>query len=191
MPPKKVQRTRERDHVSDQYLLLSRLHPGEREVNWFAVAAAALFVVMFPFQTKRSRVAEYLGIAYHLLHLPIVATLPAPRWARAAGYGWLAIDTAIGGAAINGADADLVFAVRFGGHLLTATWIIAASYTAGGWTARVGIPLGISLGGLTLAMRWLPRWLFAPLGLLLVIWLLLVARGQRHESSREAAPLGE
>jgi hypothetical protein len=33
-----------------------------------------------------------LGVAPHLLLFPVVAALPAPRWAKAAGYGWLAID---------------------------------------------------------------------------------------------------
>jgi hypothetical protein len=33
-------------------------------------------------------------LASRLLLFPIVAMLPAPRWARAAGYGWLVADIA-------------------------------------------------------------------------------------------------
>jgi hypothetical protein len=39
-----------------------------------------------------SELNAVLGMAPHLLLFPVVAALPAPRWAKAAGYGWLVID---------------------------------------------------------------------------------------------------
>lgn len=35
-----------------------------------------------------------LGNAEHLLLFPIIAALPAPRWAQSAGYSWLVVDMA-------------------------------------------------------------------------------------------------
>jgi hypothetical protein len=35
-----------------------------------------------------------LGNAEHLVLFPIIAALPAPRWAKQAGYGWLVVDMA-------------------------------------------------------------------------------------------------
>ena len=38
--------------------------------------------------------AEYVGILYHLAMFLLVFKLPAPEWAKAAGYGWLLLDVA-------------------------------------------------------------------------------------------------
>jgi hypothetical protein len=33
-----------------------------------------------------------LAVAQHLIVFPVVAALPAPRWAQVAGYTWLVVD---------------------------------------------------------------------------------------------------
>jgi hypothetical protein len=63
-----------------------------------AYVAAALFVVAFarffvlPPEGRGNVLVALLGVAPHLLLFPVVAMLPAPRSARAAGYGWLVVD---------------------------------------------------------------------------------------------------
>ncbi len=52
-----------------------------------------------------------LGVAEHLLLFPVVAALPAPRWARAAGYGWLVIDMATEIMQLNGVANSCLFSV--------------------------------------------------------------------------------
>src|SRR5215469_17284725 len=45
--------------------------------------------------------AAYVGIFYHLAVFLLVFKLPAPEWARAAGYSWLLLDVAAGTLNIN------------------------------------------------------------------------------------------
>jgi hypothetical protein len=77
-----------------------------------------------------------LGVAEHLLLFPIVAALPAPRWARAAGYGWLVIDMATDIMQLNGIDKSIYLSLRYGGHISAALWIASASWQAR-WALRV------------------------------------------------------
>ncbi len=69
-----------------------------------------------------------LGVAEHLVLFPVVAALPAPRWARAAGYGWLVIDMATDIMQLNGAAKLTYLSLRYGGHIAAALWIVAASW---------------------------------------------------------------
>jgi len=43
-----------------------------------------------------------LAVAEHLILLPVIAALPAPKWARAVGYGWLVLDIATDIMQLNG-----------------------------------------------------------------------------------------
>jgi hypothetical protein len=88
-----------------------------------AFMAAALFVVAFarffvlPPEGRGNVLIALLGVAPHLLLLPIVAMLPAPRWARAAGYGWLVVDIATDIMALNGVPVSTYLPMRYGAHV--------------------------------------------------------------------------
>lgn len=135
----------------------------------------------------------FVGIAVHLVLFPVVAALPAPGWARAAGYGWLVIDIVANTASIGrtstgstgetpepaeirggiGVNAD---AIRRGGHVVAALWIATASLQSGGALALaiIGIPLALILTIEALLHDWLPDWSLAPAMVLLIAWLVLV-----------------
>ena len=67
--------------------------------------------------------AGLLPIAAHLLLFPLVAALPAPSWARAAGYGWLVINMVSDIMALNGVPGVTDLPLRYGGHVAAALWI--------------------------------------------------------------------
>jgi hypothetical protein len=48
-------------------------------------------------RTRVPLLAKYLGIAFHLLLLPVVERFPAAEFVRMAGYTWLLFDTVLGG----------------------------------------------------------------------------------------------
>jgi hypothetical protein len=98
--------------------------------------------------TSSAIVAELIGIvgvAEHLLLFPIVAALPAPRWARAAGYGWLVIDMATDIMQLNGVDKSIYLSLRYGGHISASLWIASASWQAKGTIRIVGWLLALDL----------------------------------------------
>jgi len=72
-----------------------------------AYAAAVLFVLGFarffvlPPEGSRNVLVALLGVAEHLILFPVVAALAVPRWARAAGYGWLIVDIATDSMALS------------------------------------------------------------------------------------------
>jgi hypothetical protein len=94
-----------------------------------ACMAAALFVVAFahffvlPPEGRGNVLIALLGVAPHLLLFPIVAMLPAPRWARAAGYGCLVVDIATDIMALNGVPVSTYLPMRYGAHISAALWI--------------------------------------------------------------------
>jgi hypothetical protein len=45
---------------------------------------------------------EYLGMLFQPRHEKKHLSMPAPAWSKAAGYGWLIIDTTVGAMALNG-----------------------------------------------------------------------------------------
>jgi hypothetical protein len=86
-----------------------------------------------------------IGVAEHLLLFPVVAALPAPRWARAAGYGWLVIDMATDIMQLNGIDKSIYLSLRYGGHISAALWIASASWQAKGAMRVIGWLLALDL----------------------------------------------
>jgi hypothetical protein len=72
-----------------------------------------------------------LAVAEHLILFPVVATLPAPTWARASGYGWLVLDMATDIMQLNGVVKLTYLALRYGANLAAALcWIVSASWQA-------------------------------------------------------------
>lgn len=128
-----------------------------------------------------------LPVAAHLLLFPVVAALPAPRWARAAGYGWLAIDIATDIMALNGVSDTIYLPMRYGGHISAALWIGTASWQAKGAMRIVGLLLAFNLGAYSFIPHG-PLFLLFPTGPLLPIWFALagrlIARTGKHQPWR-------
>jgi len=146
-----------------------------------ATFAAALLFIAFHIEVwpiTAGKTARVIGIGYHLLMLPAVATLPAPLWARAAGFAWMLIDVALNGAAYAGLPAETADPLRQGVHILSAVWVIAAGWTGGGWLAVAGTLLGVvflirtGLAGTSATPGAWVRYLNAALN---VMWMVTVA----------------
>jgi len=150
-----------------------------------AFAGAALFVALIvAFSSLHGKppsppllvLIGCVAAAGHLVLFPVVAALPAPSWARAAGYAWLAFDSILNVATINGADPILVAALRLGGHPLAALWIASASAQAAGPVQPVGLALGLLLAVHAVSSPWIPMWvIFVPF-MMIPLWLVLVGR---------------
>lgn len=170
-----------------------------RAASYAAYGAAVLFVVAFarffllPPEGRGNVVVALIGVAPHLLLFPVVAWLPAPRWARAAGYGWLVIDMTTDIMALNGVPAAIFLAMRYGGHVAAGLWIASASWRAGGAVRVVGVLLALDLAGYSFVAPFDPTH-FVPLLpslALLPLWLVQVGRllWQKGENRRELGVL--
>jgi hypothetical protein len=80
-----------------------------------------------------------VAIAQHLVVLPVVAALPAPQWARLAGYGWLIVDMGTDLAQLAGTPKSTYLTARFIINLVAALWIAAASWRGRGAFRGVGL----------------------------------------------------
>jgi hypothetical protein len=69
--------------------------PSARLLALAAFVSLVLFVVTFAV-AHGVWWAEYPGVLFHLSIFFLVPWLPAPAWAKAAGYGRLIIDTTVG-----------------------------------------------------------------------------------------------
>ena len=119
---------------------------------------------------------EYTGVFFHLSILLLIARLDAPEWARAAGYGWIAIDVVAGILAINAVEYDIRWPVRLGGHVLAGVWIATASLYARHRVVQVvGVVTGVWLGGYSFVADVAPEEALYPAGLLIVVWFGLLA----------------
>lgn len=160
--------------------LLTYLIPGIRDATPASSAVLAVLVGI-------------LGVAKHLLLFPIVAALPAPRWARAAGYGWLVIDMATDIMQLNGIDKSIYLSLRYGGHISAALWIASASWQARGAMRVVGWLLALDLFIYSF-IAFIPFTfvILIPSLVLLPVWFVLIGRffgrsGERQEYSARQA----
>lgn len=156
------------------------LDPDREYLSTRIVALIPLVLFLPPvlsfFVDPGAKWAEYFGVFFHLSLLFLVSRLPAPNWARAAGYGWLTIDVLVGVLKINNVPDDISDPMRLGGHVLAGTWIIAGSVCASSWPVRiVGSLTGIWLAGYSLVGEILPGAALAPASLLIMVWFALIA----------------
>ncbi len=116
-----------------------------------------------------------LGVIEHLMLFPVIAALPAPQWAKQAGYGWLVIDMATNIMQLGGVPAALP--LRYGGHIAAAVWAAAASWQARGALRVVGVIYAIDLALYSFIWPFsrLSFLVLLPSLVLLPVWLLLVA----------------
>ncbi len=153
-------------------------------VAYAAYGVALLFLARFPsyLLPQQSELSVVLSIAPHLLLFPVVAALPAPSWARAAGYGWLVVDIATEIMALNGVPDAIFLSMKYGGHVSAALWIASASWQARGATRIVGWLLALNLGGYS----FIPHGSFVillPTLVLLPLWFVLVGLLLAQEAS--------
>ena len=86
-----------------------------RSVSLIALLLWAPILASFRFAPGAPWVG-YVGIFFHLAVFLLVFKLPAPEWARAAGYGWLLLDVAAGVFRINQAQCAIAQHIRLGGQ---------------------------------------------------------------------------
>jgi hypothetical protein len=146
----------------------------------FAISLARfLFIPRLGLPVNSPLVAQLNGgllpVAAHLILFPVVAALPAPPWARAAGYGWLVIDITTDIMALQGVADMIYLPMRYGGHIAAALWIATASWQAKGATRIVGLLLALVLGGYSLIPQG-PIGMLIASGPLLPLWFALVGR---------------
>lgn len=143
-----------------------------------AFTSSGLFVLLGIGLSKNPNAhwVEYTGLGAHLALLPLAAQLPAPAWARAMGYAWVAVDSTASGAVLNGNAPAAVLPARLGGHVLGAVWIAGAAQALPPPARWLGRALALSLGGHSLLTPW-PWYQKKPVlyyagGPLLLGWLL-------------------
>jgi hypothetical protein len=139
-----------------------------------------------------------LAVAEHLILFPVIATLPAPKWARAVGYGWLVLDIATDIMQLNGVVKMTYLSLRYGANVAAALWIASAAWQAKGAVRVIGVIVALDLAVYSfIAFIPLTFLVLVPSLVLLPLWFFLVgrlvARGdglqQRHVSLQfEQAP---
>ena len=152
-----------------------------RAVSLIALLLWVPVVASFRF-APGTRWAAYVGIFYHLAVFLLVFKLPAPEWARAAGYSWLLLDVAAGTLGINQVQPAIAQDVRLGGHIFAGIWIVMASLQGSLAAKLVGLPTGVILFAYTFASPFLARVWLSPAAILMLVWLAILAwqNGIRH-----------
>lgn len=130
-----------------------------------------------------------LGNAEHLVLFPVVAALPAPRWAKGAGYGWLVVDMATDIMALQGVPPLIYLGLRYGGHIASALWAAAASWQGRGALRVIGLLYALDIA----LYSYIPHGSFVlliPSAFLLPAWLILVGRFLKRTAAHETAGRG-
>jgi len=174
---------------------------GTRMAAYGAAVSFALHLVTYFIPSLRDAtlsssalIAILLGvwaIAQHLIVFPIIAALPAPRWAQAAGYGWLVIDMITDLLQLGGASKSLYLVMRLAINLVAALWIFTASWQARGAMRGIGIFVAADFALYSLTALLVP-WAFVialPSLVLLPVWFVLV--GNHVSQPAAGAPGGQ
>lgn len=154
---------------------------ADREILSFRTLAILPLILFLPplvsFAVAPGAIAfEYVGILYHLAMLFLISRMDAPEWGKAAGFGWITIDVVAGAMLINEVPAEIATPVRLGGHILAGVWIMTASLLTSQQSIRVvGVILGFCLSAYTFVGNVLPEGFLSPTGLLMIVWLGLLA----------------
>lgn len=119
--------------------------------------------------------ADYPGILFHLALFLLVAQLPAPEWARAAGYGWLVLDVATSVQTLNNVPHAMADPVRLGGHVFAGMWIMRTSASASPTVKIIGLVTGLWLFAFSFVSPFVPQIFLAPASLSMLAWLCVIA----------------
>jgi hypothetical protein len=150
----------------------------------YLLLEAALFVVTMILITGKSTklLGEYSGIAFHLFLLLPIFGIRCALAGQAAGCVWVACDVIAGvGSLWSRPDtlhlqAGVFKPIRMAGHIFAALWIVALSLTLPVPGMVTGLLLAAGFAGYTLAGGRLSEKALAGPGLLMVVWLVLLAR---------------
>ncbi len=133
-----------------------------------------------------------LAVAEHLILFPVVAALPAPKWARAVGYGWLVLDMATDIMQLNGAAKLTYLTLRYGANVAAALWIASTSWQAKGAIRVIGVLVALDLVIYSF-IAFIPFTfvILIPSLVLLPLWFWLagrsLARGDGHQQGHSEA----
>ena len=156
----------------------------------FAIAAIVLFVPVAAtfFLAPGIWWVDYPGILFHLAMFGVVAKLDAPDWAKAAGFGWLFLDVATGAMTLNHVPRSIALYLRFGGHIFAGIWIVGASLGGRRWMRIVGVVTGAWMSLYTFVSPFVTAKALAPASLLVIVWLVIVARDYGPATVRADTP---
>ena len=160
------------------------------------VSEAILFVLTMALATNKSKAlaGEYIGIGFHLLLLPVIASVAAPAVGIASGFLWVVCDVVASTGLIWNHDrfseqAQAIFQpIRLAGHLFAALWIVAVSLQLGTVGLIVGSLLALGFAAYSLAAGRIPEKALALPGVLLLVWLLHLAWQAHHGTLGLLAP---
>ncbi len=145
----------------------------------------------------------FLAVVQHLVVFPVVATLPAPRWAKVAAYVWLVVDMCTDILQFGGVSKAIYLVLRLAVNLLAALWIASASWPISRAIRYVGVFVALDFACYSFVALLSPlSFLVAlPSLVLLPVWFGLVGRLLAHrekhrldpaeKSSRQATALGQ
>jgi len=168
---------------------MTRIEPSQRTAIaaygaalLFAIHLVTYFIAPIRDVTTNSSVigAEalaLLAIAEHLILFPVIAALPAPKWARAAGYGWLVLDMATDIMQLNGVVKPTYLSLRYGANIAAALWIASASWQGKGAMRVIGVIVALDLAVYSF-IAFIPFTfvILVPSLVLLPLWFVLVGR---------------
>jgi hypothetical protein len=123
-----------------------------------------------------------LAIAQHLVVFPVVAALPAPRWAKVAGYVWLVVDMCTDLLQLGGASKSVYLVLRLAINLVAALWIASASWQRRGAIRYVGVVVALDFACYSFVALLSPLSFVVTLPslVLLPVWFVLVGRLLAH-----------
>ncbi|MFZ3231859.1 MAG: hypothetical protein WA160_16755 [Pseudobdellovibrio sp.] len=119
-----------------------------------------------------------LGLVYHLALLPVVASLPAPDWIKAAGFFWVLCDALIDVASINKMSEENVWALRMGVHIPASIWIFGTASSMSFPGLAIGYALSLLLATHAIIGPYIPKSkmvLFVFVLPLMSAWLLIIS----------------
>ena len=159
--------------------------------RWFAVAAFAFFApVVASFAISPGNYwINYPGLFFHLAVFMLGAKLPAPEWARAAGYGWLLLDVMTGVLALNHVPPSISMYVRLSGHIFAGIWVMTSSLSGSRSMKYVGIVTGAWISSYTFFSPFVSMKILGPDSVLFLVWLVTIAL-QPVPRVREASQSG-
>ncbi|GAC1587554.1 MAG: hypothetical protein NVS4B1_31130 [Ktedonobacteraceae bacterium] len=127
-----------------------------------------------------------LAVAEHLILFPVVAALPAPKWARAVGYGWLVLDIATDIMQLNGVVKLTYLSLRYGANIAAALWIASASWQGKGAMRVIGVIVALDLATYSfIAFIPFTFLVLVPSLVLLPLWFWLVGRTLALENENQ------
>lgn len=147
------------------------------------VAEAFLFMLTMGLAASKrtALLGEYVGTAFHLLLLAIIANVLASVVGLASGFFWVVCDVIASTGLIwdqrrrPHGPASTWLSIRMAGHLFAAIWVVSVSLQLGTTGIVIGIALAFGFAGYTLAGGRLPEKALAVPGVLMMTWLLLLA----------------